>query len=257
MEFVAVKWLTAAVLPPGIFILGLVGALLIRSRRASRILLVTLLVTLALASNGYVADKILRGLDRYPPLTPEQVSGAQAIVILASERRAGLAPNGRDAAGPSTLERVRHGAMLARQTGLPVLVSGGAPEGTGVPLAQLMAEAMAEYGVSVRWREGQSWTTAQNGRFSARILRQAGIGKIVLVTHYWHLPRAVPIFESAGLRVYPSPVALSVYRDVPNLRPSVQALAVTTAALHEYLGLIWYRVRYGAAGQVASMASSR
>ena len=57
----------------------------------------------------------------------------------------------------------------------------------------------------VRWVEAQSLSTYENAQLSTRMLQQAGIGKIYLVTHAWHMPRATSAFEAAGMQVVPAP----------------------------------------------------
>jgi uncharacterized SAM-binding protein YcdF (DUF218 family) len=52
-----------------------------------------------------------------------------------------------------------------------------------------------ELGLSPRWLEGQSNTTQENAKFSARILKDEGIKTIYLVTHFWHMPQAKTVFE--------------------------------------------------------------
>lgn len=71
-----------------------------------------------------------------------------------------------------------------------------------------MAEILeGEFGVPVRWREELSRDTADNARFSAVMLKAAGISRIVLVTQAFHMPRAVALFEAAGLQVVAAPPA--------------------------------------------------
>jgi uncharacterized SAM-binding protein YcdF (DUF218 family) len=79
--------------------------------------------------------------------------GAQAIVILGGGVRHEALEYGGHTLGRLTLERTRYGARVAKQTGLPVLVSGGAPSG-GIAEAEVMRAALAEeFGVPVRWVE--------------------------------------------------------------------------------------------------------
>jgi uncharacterized SAM-binding protein YcdF (DUF218 family) len=51
-----------------------------------------------------------------------------------------------------------------------------------------------DFQVPVRWEEGRSADTWQNAEFSARILHQAGISRVYLVTHSW---RCLLIFFAA------------------------------------------------------------
>jgi uncharacterized SAM-binding protein YcdF (DUF218 family) len=79
------------------------------------------------------------------------------------------------------------------------------------------------------------------------MLLAQGIDSIVLVTHAYHMPRAQAVFESAGLKVLASPHDWKGGTpDVTELRdwlPSASAVETVWLALHESLGLLWYRLR--------------
>jgi uncharacterized SAM-binding protein YcdF (DUF218 family) len=82
---------------------------------------------------------------------------------------------------------------------------------------------------------------------SAAMLLAQGIDSIVLVTHAYHMPRAQAVFESDGLKVLASPHDWKGGTpDVTELRdwlPSASAVETVWLALHESLGLLWYRLR--------------
>src|SRR4029078_3845558 len=106
-----------------------------------------------------------------------------------------------------TLERVRYGARVARATGLPVLVSGGAQKDMPAE-APLMRDALIkEYGVPVRWIESRSLNTHENAVKSAARLKASGVDRIILVGHSFHFPRTRNEFEAAGISVIAAPIA--------------------------------------------------
>ncbi len=49
--------------------------------------------------------------------------------------------------------------------------------------------------------ESMSLSTAQNARLTTALLRQRGIGRALVVTCPWHLPRALADFRLCGLEV--------------------------------------------------------
>jgi uncharacterized SAM-binding protein YcdF (DUF218 family) len=53
-------------------------------------------------------------------------------------------------------------------------------------------------------RERSSRDTHENATCAADILRVRGIRRVVVVTCSWHLPRAVKLFERAGLEIVAS-----------------------------------------------------
>ena len=148
-----------------------------------------------------------------------------------------------DTVGYGTLERLRYGARLARQSRLPLLVTGGAPFG-GRPEAEAMRETLEQdFGIKVRWVEAASRDTAENASLSAPMLKAAGITRIALVSHGWHLPRAIPLFEKQGLEVTPAPMAFST--GSPSLFEDLLPRSMTQSrrALNEYLGQIYNRLK--------------
>jgi len=62
----------------------------------------------------------------------------------------------------------------------------------------LVAEGVPEEAI-VRAR--CSLDTRDNARFAASLLGRRGLGRVLLVTCSWHLPRAAGLFRSAGLEV--------------------------------------------------------
>jgi uncharacterized SAM-binding protein YcdF (DUF218 family) len=80
---------------------------------------------------------------------------------------------------------------------------------------------------------------------SAAILRPAGVAKVLLITHAWHMPRAAAAFERAGVAVIAAPMRATPVPEwrVDNFLPSAGALQRSYYAMHEWLGLTWYAAR--------------
>lgn len=184
------------------------------------------------------------GLDQSPPGSPP----AGAIVILSAESRE-FGPGGilvGDDVGPLTLERMRAGAALHRRTGLPMLVTGGTLSPGQPAIARTMALVMQrDFDLPVRWVEPRSDDTWENAAFSAALLHADGVRAIQLVTHAWHMPRAVRAFARQGLAVTAAPVALDLLRLQPRdfILPTAGAWQRSAWAVHEWIGLLAYRLR--------------
>ena len=237
--FLLKKTLTALVLPPaGLLVVAAIGLALQGSwPRMGRSLAwagVLLLTTLSLP---VVSQALLRALDNDPAIDLAQSPGAQAIVILGGGVRRAAPEYGGDTLGRLTLERVRYGALLARKTGLPVLVTGGVVYG-GIPEAVLMKQALEnEFGIPVKWREAKSRNTRENAVNSAAILLAADIHRVILVAHGFDMRRAKAEFAAAGLKVIAAPIGMpSASYDSPlELLPSAAALQGSYYALYELL----------------------
>lgn len=243
LSWFATNFIAAFFLPPlNILLLALAGVLLL-PMRIGRLLLGSSFLLLTVLSMPVVADRLLGMLEPpYQSLTGEE---AEAIVILGGGSYKDATEYGRDTVNAFTLERLRYGAHLARRFGKPVLVTGGAPL-EGEAEGRLMHDVLAdEFGLTPRWVEERSLNTRENARLSAEILRQAGIRRVYLVTHSWHLARAVPEFRAAGLEVVPAGTGYFRGGSIQAMDwlPEARALLRSYYALHEGIGLVWYRIR--------------
>lgn len=226
-----------------------------RARQAALIAILLIGGGSLILSVPAVSDGLIDGLQVFPALTADQIlalrSGSPTAIVILSAGRRGYAPEfGGETADELTLERVRYGAKLARETQLPVLVSGGSTQGEAVPLAKLMADALrGDYGITVKWQESRSTNTAENAIYSASILQRAGINRVVLVTHAWHMKRAYAAFAANGLSVIAAPTAF-YGRPVSHswryyVEPTERAFRNAGYAFHELIGRYWYAIRYG------------
>lgn len=241
--FLAKKLLTALILPPtGPLLLALLGLWLAgsRSRRwrdGGRILALLSLSALLVLSLPLTGKWLSRSLEIHPPLPAAALRQAGAIVVLGGGSYFDAPEYGGDTINQASLERLRYGVRLHRDSGLPLLLTGGAPAG-GRPEAASMQEALErDFGVRARWVEAASRDTAENASLSAPLLKAAGIRRIVLVSHAGHLPRAVPLFEAQGLEVAPAPTGFTT--GAPDWSQDLipgGGLGRSRAALHEYLG---------------------
>ena len=236
------KLLSALVLPPlGPILLALIGLWLARWRpRVGHALAAIALLTLVTLSMPPVAVALKRSLEERPPISAEELARAHAIVILGGGVYWRAPEYGGDAVGSESLERVRYGVHLQKRSGLPILVTGGAPFG-GRADAEAMKEAIEGYfGGRVQWVESASRDTAENAAYSAAILKAAGITRVALVSHAWHLRRAVPLFERQGLDVMAAPTGFTTGPPSPFAAalPSARALAASSDALREWLGIL-------------------
>ena len=223
-----------------------------RHRRASRILIWTGALTLVLMTLGIIVRPLSLSVERYPPASLASLSAfnAQAIVVLGGGRYPN-APEygGRDTVSDHTLARIRYGAYLHKQLNLPLLVTGGRVGPAPSAEAELMADALGEsFGVETRWVEDKARNTAENAALSRRMLKAENIDRIVLVTHSMHMWRSMRIFEGVGFSAMPAGVDFVTDAhgtiSLGRFLPSAYGLLSTRQILHEYLGMVWYALRY-------------
>jgi uncharacterized SAM-binding protein YcdF (DUF218 family) len=238
------------ILPPGGLVLLALLGLLLHRRFLGKLLMLLTPVLLYLLSTPFAAAWLMAGLEHGLALPPEtyQPHGAQAIVVLGGGIRPAAPEFGGDTVSALTLERIRYAVRLHRRTGLPVIASGGNPEQRSHSEAWLMGQVLREeYGVTPLALEEQSVSTWENGQYTGTLLQRLGIGKILLVTHAWHMPRALASFHRAGIETIPAPTAFAPRRamaeEPSQWLPSFQAFRDCHYALREYLGDAWYRLR--------------
>jgi len=246
--FILKKFLTALILPPTSFLLvtaiGIVLALGRRTRPLGLLLAAGSTAALLALSTPFVSSVLTRLAGEATLLSPERLSQAQAIVIPSAGVRRAAAEYGRDVASGMSMDRIRYGAYLARASRLPILVTGGQVYG-GTPEAVLMRDVLEdELGIPVRWVEPKSRNSHENAVFSARMLREAGVSKVVVVAHAVDARRFRREFEMAGLDVAIAPTQVPGSGKVDHWvqhMPSVVALHGSTIAIYElvaYLALI-------------------
>jgi len=253
--------LSVLVLPPvPLLLLVLWGAWRLARRRAAGGAAGWAAVWLGLAAlwatcTPALGDALINALTTPPPALHAgqraALAGAPrtAIVVLGAGRKL-LAPEYATAdLKPMTLERLRYGLWLAKQTRLPLAYSGGLGYGSPAgPSEAAVAGQIAkrDFGQTLRWAEDRSRDTNENARFTVALLQADGIQQIVLVTHDFHQRRALAAFERAlrasgvAMRLVPAPVGvrpdLGSGWALGDYLPTPEGFALTRLALHEWLG---------------------
>ena len=254
--------LAALIFPlPAAILLGVLALVLagFGRRRAAALLGVLSLLVLWVFSTPVVASRLAVSLERrFLPVPVEASPSAPAIVVLGGNLGSALPPR----PGPELVDasdRLLHAARLYRAKKAPLVVACGGrlpSSATSKPESDEMAVILAEWGVpeEALLLEGGSRTTAENAAGARRLLDPRGITRVLLVTSALHMPRAVAVFRKAGFEVVPSPTDFLVTDAEPGLAPSrvrslgaflpePGALGLSHDALHERIGLLWYRMR--------------
>lgn len=240
------SWLSySSLIPPNLFILlAMIGVVAAWRRKPVWLALATTAIgCLYLVSMPVTAGLLMRSSEAVVGTAPLLASETEpgAIIVLSADARP-------ETVGPLTLERLAEAARVHRRLGLPILVSGGPLSPSQPPLAALMSRALEEdFHVPVRWREERSRNTFENASFSAGILRQAEIHSALVVAHPWDMARALWSFRAVGYPVAPMPTPERVKPalSASAFLPQIPALQDSYYALHELIGLVWYRLRYG------------
>lgn len=92
--------------------------------------------------------------------------------------------------------------------------------------------------------EGQSRNTWENAVFSRELMQPKVDETWLLVTSAMHMPRAIGAFRAAGWTITAYPVDYLTAGETDGLRFNVMAgLGAVSTALHEWIGLAYYRLR--------------
>jgi uncharacterized SAM-binding protein YcdF (DUF218 family) len=196
---------------------------------------------------SFVSGRLLIAAESQPEIPNNALGSPQAIVVLGGDVSHG-AHGKPDDVGPLTLDRLRSAASVYRSHQLPILVTGGSETNTDANLAHFMAEALErDFGIKATWIEDKSENTFQNATFSAAILRAHNISRVIVVTQAWHMPRALWAFSRTGISAVPASVHrtyIGRYSNLSDFLPNYGSFAKSFYALHELLGLAYYRFRY-------------
>ena len=125
-----------------------------------------------------------------------------------------------------------------------ILSGGGAVD--PVPEAEVMAEVSQFMGVS---KDDMIIESASNDtKDQARLIKPiVGTAPFVLVTSATHMPRSMALFQKMGMNPIPGPAGTTSRVKMPfspqDIFPNVSALDNTTKAAHEYLGLLWGKLK--------------
>ena len=247
------NFISALLLPPvPLLVLVLAGArLMFRRRLLAWLMILVGVLGVWLSCTTALSRGITLWLLRPPQaLMESEIADLKrapktAIVVLGGGRRL-LAPE----YGVSTLhnrsvERLRYGLWLARETALPVAYSGGV--GHGAPRGPSEAEIAAriadrEFGRPLRWTETESRDTRENALRSVALLQAQGVEQIVVVTHNYHMPRAMLNFERAAagtkLRLMAAPLGMAAGGPlrVSDWLPTGNGFEANRLVLHEWIG---------------------
>lgn len=255
------KLLPLLVYPLGLGCLLLAASLIFRKKEKLRnALVIGVLVLLWLGGNRWVAVSLARSLE-WRHLPQGNLPQAAVIVVLGGATEPANAPRAQVEVN-SAADRVLYAAQLYREGKAPnILLSGGSIDwqetGETSP-ADDMARLLQQLGVpeEALWLEEQSLNTYENAVYSHEILAERGINQILLVTSALHMPRAVALFEKQGFDVIPAPADFTVTEEgwqslfsgaietrIITLLPNASALALTTNALKEYIGMAVYWLR--------------
>jgi uncharacterized SAM-binding protein YcdF (DUF218 family) len=254
MFFPLSKLLGVVALPSNLVMLvGLMGAALLftRRKRLGQRMMIASLFTLAVAGWSPLGNWLMAPLeDRFPAWRD---AGAQDSIIGIIILGGAVSPEVSNARGSVAIneaaERITVAADLARRfPSARIIFSGGSGKlFGGAAEADFVLPVFESFGIA-RERvtlERRSRNTAENARFTKELVQPKAGERWLLVTSAYHMPRSIGVFRNEGFAVDAYPVDWRTAGAADAVRPfgaMSAGLGRTDAALHEWLGLLAYRL---------------
>jgi uncharacterized SAM-binding protein YcdF (DUF218 family) len=221
-------------------------------RRAAQAGLLFAVLLLAVPATPRFSDALLRSLeDDYPVLSAAAAPAGDAVVILGGGTTA-RTPEQPEVDISASGGRLLYGFRLYRAGKAPRLILSGGSISGGEPEAEQMRQILSEWGVPgpALILETRSRNTYENAAETLALCRERGLRRLLLVTSAFHMRRAAAIFRKAAgpeIEILPLPTGRYVLGQRPfllgEILPDAGALANTTLALRERIGIWVYRAR--------------
>lgn len=250
-----VKFLSLLVYPLGLSMVLLASALLLlvfHRRRAGLIALAGSVIVLWAFASAVVADGLVRSLEaEWPDRPVEAMPEADAVVVMGGAFSSG---NGRwvypDAGG--NVDRYWHAARIFHAGKAPrIILSGGrAPHLThGRSEAESGALFLQDLGVpaDALLLDREALTTRENALNIQAIVAERGLESLLVVTSASHMRRSMAALALVDAELIPAATDFTAQPapgfSIRRYIPSASALSRSTRAIHELVGLAYYRSR--------------
>jgi len=247
-------------LPPTLIAAGMFVSLILLIRKKHRFGKIVLCITLSayyFLSIEPVSYILATSLENSPvaDVAEESIRDVEAIVVLAGGADKANGNRRFSELGGASWKRLWHGIEVYRRYGgrIPILYSGGS--GDPFDAESVEARLAGDYALSMGipegrfWIEGDSRNTYESGiKIKEMLDRKFPYIKdhrIILVTSATHIARASGVMKQVGIRAIPSPADyafgdLSI--DPLSFVPSTSCFYISTSVIHEWLGLLGYRL---------------
>ena len=219
---------------------GIILLIFKRSRRSALFIIGICTISYLILGTGIISMWLLGTLEhRYKPLaSTEGLPDVKKIVILAgyAEKHTEL-PMSSEVNFASAYRLMEGLRIVHLLPATEILISGGG-DVPGIMKELLVVMGLPSQRIII---DNQSSNTHESAVNVRRILDQ---DNFILVTSAGHMPRAMGAFRKAGMSPVPAPTN---YMSVKERRfihylPSPHHLVYADLAVHEYLGMAWYRI---------------
>ena len=233
---------------PLIIIIGLIIFSLITNSKKIGLLGIFILL---FCSIPIVSDKLIAYLESdYKLNQVSEVQEADAIVVLSGMVKVIKNKNNLDYEWGESVDRIFAGIELFKENKSQTLIltRGKLPWSVGIPEGEYLREVAIKFGVpekNILLTENVE-NTDQEAK-AIKKLFSINNPKVILVTSAFHMPRALTVFEAAGINIVAFPVDFQSSESkltFMSFMPSANALNDTSFFVREMIGRTYYKLKY-------------
>ncbi len=218
---------------------GIFSLLFRQSRRIARYCMISALLIYVVFATGPVSFWLLGKLEyRYDYLSDtSQLGDVGHIVVLAAhaEDNRSVPPSSR--VNSSTAFRLMEAIRILELLPESKILISGSRHVTAVMKEVLISMGVDDEHILVDPNAFNTFESAIN------VAGMVGKERVVLVTSAGHMPRSILVFRKVGIEPVPAPTDFLTYTNYLAISylPSPLHLRNSDLAIHEYLGMLWYR----------------
>lgn len=234
---------------PFIIILLLIGISNIKDRKyKSGFLLFAISTITYIFSCEFFADSIILNLEKkYAITSDENIQKGDIYILLGG----GILTDtlGGNVPAKNVYSRILKTAQLYNKNPKEIYISGGSPlqnkeSESSVYKKELILLGIPENNIII---EEKSKTTKENSIFIKNIMKEKNMKSGIIITSAIHMPRSMEVFKDSELKFYPAPCDFTAHIEKQNFFayvPKFKVLKDLYSAFWEYIGLIYYKIRY-------------
>jgi len=247
------QFLSEIILPLPILWLFIIAIFILckrRNHKAIRILLAVALTWFALISTPFVPDMLAESLEnQYEVMDDEKIENLNKplhILVLGAGKTNDQRLQLTNRLSETAVVRLMEGVRLYKKLPGSKLITSGYTREKGLTQAELLAHAAHIMGVDTTdiRTQNKPENTWQEALEYQRLFGRDSV-QLILVTSAMHMPRAMYLFQKAGLDPIPAPtdhlVKKSKHVDPWFWMPSSANINKMEIVIHEYVGLAWYK----------------
>jgi len=239
------KFITFFVEPLGLvitlFVLGIYYFYARKENRAEKFFLSSIFLLLLFSYPPFANFLIMNLEEKYPKY--ENKESVKYIHVLGNSHNTDPTQPISSHLSSAATKRVLEGIVIHKSQPDSKIIFTGYAGDTSRDNADMSAELAVALDVNVSDLiiNGNPTDTQEEALFCKTMV---GDEPFVLVTSASHMPRAMMLFESLGMHPIPAPTAFYKEESRGYMRaPSVDALYKSTVAMHEYIGILYAKIR--------------